>query len=112
MGELLRPIVKQLDEVVVYNHRDVDAADPEILRKMEAGEFDWATVSSSAIARSLVRLFGESLRSCRLLSISPLTTQELVTLGFTAAAEASQPTMESMVESMIEAILNDASSPS
>src|SRR5690606_27166179 len=45
LGELLRPSVGRFDELVVYEHRDVGAAGPEVLRKMEAGEFDWVPVS-------------------------------------------------------------------
>jgi hypothetical protein len=39
------------------------AADPEILRKMEAGEFDWVDGQQLGDCPVAVRLFGESLRS-------------------------------------------------
>jgi uroporphyrinogen III methyltransferase/synthase len=54
-------------------------------------------VTSSAIARSLVRLFGQSLAKARLASISPVTSQTLRELGFEPAAEATTYTMSGLV---------------
>ena len=50
-----------VEQVVVYESVDVEQADPEIAERMAAGQIDWTTVTSSAIARSLARLFGDSL---------------------------------------------------
>ena len=41
------------------------------------GKIDWITVTSSAIARSVVRLFGDDLKRSRLAAISPLTAEVL-----------------------------------
>jgi uroporphyrinogen III methyltransferase / synthase len=93
-----------VDEVVVYSSEDVSPDDPEIQRVatlLARGQIDWVTVTSSAIARSLARLFGEALRRARLASISPITSQTLGELGFEPAAEASQYTMSGLVEAMI-----------
>lgn len=103
LAERLRPVAAEFHEVVAYLHEDVEAADPDVLARMEAGEFEWVTVSSSAIARSLWRLFGESLKRCRLVSISPLTSQTLIELGLPVAAEAAEPTMEALVDAVLEA---------
>ena len=43
-----------VEQVVVYTSRDVEQADPEIAAALAAGRIDWITVTSSAIARSLV----------------------------------------------------------
>lgn len=89
-------------QAVAYASRDVtpdsDAWNPEILRQMQNGEIDWTTVTSSAIANALVRLFGDALRQTRLVSISPLTTAALEKHGLKVALEAPEATMASMAE--------------
>jgi uroporphyrinogen III methyltransferase/synthase len=77
-----------VEQVVVYESRDVERPDPEVAAAISAGRVDWTTVTSSAIARSLVRLFGESLRQTRLAAISPLTSETLCELGYAPAVVA------------------------
>ena len=77
-----------VEQVVVYESVDVEQPDAEIAAQMAAGQIDWTTVTSSAIARSLARLFGESLRKTKLVSISPITSATLRELGYEPAAEA------------------------
>jgi uroporphyrinogen III methyltransferase/synthase len=86
-----------VEQVVAYENRDVEAPAPEIAERMAAGKIDWTTVTSSAIAASLVKLFGETLRRTRLVSISPITSQTLRGLGFEPAAEATEYTMAGIV---------------
>ena len=61
---------------------------------------DWITVTSSAIARSLVSLLGEKLSHANLVSISPLTSATLEELGHSRAAEAEIYTIPGLVEAM------------
>jgi uroporphyrinogen III methyltransferase/synthase len=77
-----------VEQVVVYESVDVARADGSIVTAMAGGKIDWTTVTSSAIARSLVRLFGESLRKTKLVAISPLTAETLGELGFSPAVTA------------------------
>lgn len=93
-----------VDQVVTYSSQDVQQVDPAIHRRLRQGQIDWITVTSSAIARSLVRLFGDDLSRTKLASISPITTSTLGELGFKVAAEANTYTMEGVVR----AILNHA----
>jgi len=86
-----------VEQVVAYESVDVEAADPQIAAKMAAGQIDWTTVTSSAIARSLARLFGESLQRTKLVSISPITSAMLRELGYEPAAEAKEYTMAGVV---------------
>ena len=79
-----------VEQVVVYSTNDVETADPQIAAALAAGRVDWVTVTSSAIARAIVGLFGEQLRKARLASISPVTSQTLRELGHPPAAEASR----------------------
>lgn len=93
----------QVEQVVVYASRDVDAPEAEIAELLAHDRIDWVTVTSSAIARSLVKLFGTELRKSRLASISPVTSGVLRELGFEPAAEARQYTMEGLVEAILQA---------
>jgi len=89
-----------VEQVVVYDSVDVERPDPAIAEQMAAGQIAWTTVTSSAIARSLVRLFGDSLRHTKLVSISPITSATLRELGFEPAAEAKEYTMAGVVEAI------------
>ena len=61
LAEMLTAAGATVEQVVVYESRDVAAPDDEVAKRLAAGEIDLTTVTSSAIARSLVSMFGESL---------------------------------------------------
>ncbi len=84
-------------EIVVYRSIDLLAADPSIVDLLTRGEIDWVTVTSSAIARNVARLFGDALKLTRLASISPTTTQQLSELGYPPAVEATRFDMQGIV---------------
>ncbi len=88
-------------QVVAYTSTDVEQPDPEIAEALAAGRIDWITVTSSAIARSLVRLFGDALGRSRLASISPITSSVLREHGYPPAVEAAQYTMPGLVEAIV-----------
>ncbi len=109
-----RPILRErlaaaggiVEEITVYESRDVPPDRPEvgqITAAMAAGRINWVTVTSSAIARSLVRMFGEKLRRVKLVSISPITSGVLAELGFPPAAEAIRYTMDGVVAAIVAA---------
>ena len=81
---------------------DVERPDPAIAERMAAGKIHWTTVTSSAIARSLARMFGESLKHTKLVSISPITSNTLRELGYEPAAEAKEYTMAGVVAAISE----------
>ncbi|MCI0360182.1 MAG: uroporphyrinogen-III C-methyltransferase [Planctomycetaceae bacterium] len=93
-----------VEQVVVYESIDVERPDPAIAEQLAADQIDWTTVTSSAIARSLVQLFGDSLRKTKLVSISPITSATLRELGFEPAAEAKEYTMAGVVEAIRRAL--------
>jgi len=88
-------------QAVAYESRDVTEADPEVLDALAAGRVDWITVTSSAIARSLVRLLGDRLASARLAAISPLTAGVLAEAGYPPAAVASPYTVDGLAAAMM-----------
>lgn len=93
-----------VEQVVVYDSLDVTTPLPGLSERLRNGEIDWVTVTSSAIARSLVALFGEDLHHAQLVSISPLTTAVLKELGFTPTAEATEYTMAGVCAAIQTAI--------
>jgi uroporphyrinogen III methyltransferase/synthase len=102
LAERLQAVGVPVEQVVVYESRDVAAPDPAITQRLRDGEIGWVTVTSSAIARSLAALFGRDLRRTKLASISPVTSTTLRELGFEPAAEASEYTMEGLVEAILQ----------
>ncbi|MCO6459683.1 MAG: uroporphyrinogen-III C-methyltransferase [Pirellulaceae bacterium] len=96
-----------VEQIVVYQSRDVTDPDPTVAERMRQGKVDWITVTSSAIARSLANLFGAQLRQVRLASISPITSGTLRELGFEPAAEAEEYTMAGLVEALRQAVESD-----
>jgi uroporphyrinogen III methyltransferase / synthase len=89
-------------QIVVYESVDVKTPDPDIARQLSEATIDWTTVTSSAIARSLVTLFGPALHRTRLASISPITSETLRTLGFEPAVEARTATMQGIVDAICQ----------
>lgn len=100
LAEELRQAGAEVEQVVAYQSLDVAEPQSRVMELLEAGELDWMTVTSSAIARSLVRLFGPALKKTRLVSISPITSATLRELGYEPAAEATEYTMEGVVQTI------------
>ena len=100
LAEELREAGGTVEQIVVYSSTDVEDPDPDVAAALAAGRIDWITVTSSAIARSLVRLFGDDLRRARLASISPITSDVLRELGHEPAVEAARYTMDGLVEAL------------
>ena len=101
LAERLTAAGGTVDQIVVYSSTDVEQPEEEVAAAMSAGRIDWVTVTSSAIARSLVALFGEQLRQTKLASISPITSETLRQLGHEPAAEATQYTSGGLVEAIL-----------
>jgi uroporphyrinogen III methyltransferase/synthase len=100
--EILRQRLEEaggiVTEVVVYQSVDVEQPTPDITEKMRKGEIQYVTVTSSSIARSLVRMFGEELHRCELVSISQITSKTLRELGFPPQYEAKTASIGGILE--------------
>jgi uroporphyrinogen III methyltransferase / synthase len=92
LAEMLSDAGATVSQVVVYESHDVTQPGERVLKLLEAGKIDWITVTSSAIARSLVRMFGDDLKKANLAAISPLTAEVLAEAGYPAAAVATEYT--------------------
>jgi uroporphyrinogen III methyltransferase / synthase len=93
----------EVTQVVVYNSRDLDSPNEEIAAELGAGKIQWVTVTSSAIARSLVSMFGNDLCKTHLASISPITSAALRECGFEPTVEATEYTTEGVANAIEQA---------
>jgi uroporphyrinogen III methyltransferase/synthase len=84
-------------EIAVYRSVDRTEPDPQIVELIQSGSIDFITVTSSAIAGSLVKMFGDLLRQTSLVSISPITSQTLRGLGFPPQREATEASLAGIV---------------
>jgi uroporphyrinogen III methyltransferase/synthase len=91
----------KVEQVVVYASLDVEFPDPTVIAMLRAGEIDWITVTSSAIGRSLAKMFGDDLRRAQLATISPITSATLRALGHQPAAEAEEYTIAGLVQAIV-----------
>ena len=98
----LRRLGADVRQVTVYQSIDLTEPSQEIASLLQCGKIHWVTVTSSAIGRSLVRMFGDMLRQTKLASISPITSQTLCECGFPPAVEASEATMPALVDAVVE----------
>jgi len=102
LAERLTAAGALVDQVVVYTSADLQRPDADIAALLAAGRIDWITVTSSAIARSLARMFGDGLRRAKLASISPITSGVLRELGHRPAAEAAEYTFAGLATAISE----------
>ena len=108
LAESLSDAGADVDQIVVYESSDVVEVDPEIAKAISNRQIDWVTVTSSAIARSLISLFGSTLHQVRLASISPITSATLREAGYEPDVEAASFTMEGMVTAIQKAVKKNA----
>ncbi len=101
LAEALREAGAHVDQIVVYGNVDVEEPDPEVAAALVAGTIDWITVTSSATAQSVVRLYGEDLGDVRFASIGPIASASLRDLGYEPAVQASPQSTDGMVDAML-----------
>ena len=99
----------QVAQVVAYQNRDVSEPAAPIAEQLDDGEFDWITVTSSAIAQSLHRMFGARLQNTQLVSISPITSATLRECGLEPAVEAKSHDMDGVVNAIVDAVQGESS---
>lgn len=103
LAQTLQAAGAEVEQVVAYRSTDVQSLSDEVAAALDAGTVDWITVTSSAIARSLVALMGDRLSNCRLASVSPITSDTLRELGHEPAVEATVYTMDGVIDALLAA---------
>jgi uroporphyrinogen III methyltransferase/synthase len=101
LPEDLRRAGAIVEEIAVYQSRDVAEPDPAVRQALVSGRINWILVTSSAIAGTLIRWFDGDLRQARLASLSPLTSAALVEAGQVPAVEALPHTLDAMMEAIV-----------
>lgn len=103
----LRDAGASVREVVAYQNEDVKQVDENVLSMMRSREIDWVTVTSSATASNLARLFGDALSHVKVASLSPVTSRTLADLDLSVAVEANPYTLESLIQAIVDHVTND-----
>jgi uroporphyrinogen III methyltransferase/synthase len=103
LAETLTAVGASVTQIVAYESHDVTTPDEWIAKALAAGRVDWVAVTSSAIARSLVAMFGADLRHTKLAAISPLTAGVLADAGYPATAVATEYTSAGLVAAILAA---------
>ncbi len=102
LADRLRRAGARITEIAAYINRDVVEADANVVARVDRGDVDWITVTSSATAENLHRMFNQSLHRSKLASLSPVTTKTLHQLGHQVAAEADPYTIDSLIKSICQ----------
>lgn len=100
LPEGLKAAGAEVEELVAYQNTDVPVANPDIVAMLQKGEIDWVTVTSSATAENLQRLYGDSLATCRFAAISPITADVLRGYGHRVDAVAETASMQRLVDAV------------
>ena len=102
----LRPVCAQFDEIVVYEHTDLDHWLPETVEQIQKGGLDWIGLSSPAIARNLKQLqdrhpeLTESLEKTQYAALSPVTRQAAEEIGIPIAVTAEVYTWNHLLQAI------------
>ena len=107
LERLLSDAGAQVERLTVYRNLDETHPDSNVLGRIERGEVDWITLTSSAITRSLCDRLDEQARShlgrkIKLASISPVTSKTARELGLEITVEARDYTADGVVDALVE----------
>jgi uroporphyrinogen III methyltransferase/synthase len=98
--------VARVDPIAVYSQVDTVEFDADILERLRQGEIDYITLTSSNIARSLIRALDRAALAnltsgkVRLVSLSPVTSAAVRELGLDSA-EAPAATTDSLIDTLV-----------
>jgi uroporphyrinogen III methyltransferase/synthase len=99
--------IAEVEQIAVYSQVDTVAADSRVFDHLRRGEIDCITLTSSNIARALVKSLDEHSRArlasaeVKLVSISPVTTATVKEMGLPVAAEATEATTNGILDALM-----------
>lgn len=107
---LLRELatVARVDQIAVYSQATVVELDGTVRERLEGGEIDYVTVTSSNIAKVLGKLLSARAKAqietgvTKLVSISPVTSAAIREQGLPVAAEAVEHNMAGMLTALVD----------
>lgn len=105
LPETLTAAGVQVEQLAVYDNRDVSELSPEIVSRIKNQSLDWIGLSSPSIARRFADLLqtagvAPAELQTKLVSISPVTTSTVTACGFNISAEATTQTWAGMIEAI------------
>ena len=100
LTQKLTAVNLDFEEANVYERHNVKTVHPETYQLLVDGNVDWAAITSPAIARATVALFGEALAKTKLASISPQVSRVLEQEGFQPMVEAAEANFDGLVTAM------------
>ena len=92
----------EVEDVAVYETKPVESLPPHVVEAVDAGSIDAACFTSANTARNLAALLGDvgRLGNTKLASIGPQTSAAMRRIGMRVNAEASEATLDALVESV------------
>ncbi|MEL7087321.1 MAG: uroporphyrinogen-III C-methyltransferase, partial [Planctomycetota bacterium] len=105
LPKLLAEAGADVREVVAYRTRVPDTLDAAALDALRGGRLDWVTFTSSSTARHLVELLGEErelLKTLKIASIGPTTSQTLRDLGVGVTVESESAGVASLIDAVVQ----------
>ncbi len=102
LAERLREANADVEQAVVYRSIDVKTPNPDITDALRRKKVDWVVITSSSIAASTAKVLGQDLNYAKIVAISPLTSEVMRKLGFNVELEATEYTMEGIVDAITE----------
>lgn len=119
LPEAFRSTTVRLDEMVVYQHDDVDDFTPQATTRILTNQLDWVGLSSPAIARQFAALYCKTVASSpasstiqqpKIVCISDLTASAAGEAGLTVHAVAKDTSWTSMLDAIAESRALETSS--
>lgn len=98
---------REVEQIAVYAQVDVDVSASPILDELRRGEIDFVALTSTNIARVLLDAFDDVTRGrvlagdLRLVTISPVTSDEVTRHGLPVAAESAEATLDGVLASLV-----------
>ncbi len=106
LADVLTRATIAFESPLTYVSTDVTVADPKVAAQLAAGQIDWMTITSPALARAAAGIFGDDLRKTKLACISSGTSSAISELGYSTAAEAVEFNMTGVINAIIEWLRN------
>jgi uroporphyrinogen III methyltransferase/synthase len=108
LPKTLRAAGIAVDELIVYESKDIESVPPEVLNRIRTNTLHWIGLGSPAMANRLAVLLNQaeipsSSVTTRFASISPLTSDAARTEGIPIATEAKMATWQSLLQAISQA---------
>jgi uroporphyrinogen III methyltransferase/synthase len=111
LAEMLRKANAEVDDVPIYQTRIPDSLPGPAIEAIRNGTVDWITFTSASTAKNLHSMLPVELRAavakCKRLSIGPMTSRALESLGWPPTVEARRHDIIGMVEALLVRAMND-----